>query len=115
MVATKDADGWLKGQYGLVRINDPDFVWSGELMLNPWFQLSDAEIDSLPPGDRRISDFDRYVDMIDEIEPSFEVGPMYGYWLVSACIEDGYDSKLHGKRVVFWLIHHIAEKLSKEK
>ena len=43
--ATVDHEDWAKDSYGLLTQNDPDFVWEGEIVPDPYAGLTDEECD----------------------------------------------------------------------
>ena len=47
MAATNDVPKWRKSQYGLVKRDGPDFVWSGEPILDLTDGMTDEQVDAL--------------------------------------------------------------------
>jgi hypothetical protein len=115
MVATKDTEEWHTGQYGLVHINDPDFIWTGDPLIDPTEEVSDEEWDALSNDDPRRFAFDRLVDLVESMKPCFKTDPMTGFSFIQACMQDGYTPALHGRVVLYWFIDHIARKLEANK
>lgn len=112
MVARKDTPKWPQGYYGLVRQNDPDFVWPGPLLADPLEDLSDEEIDALPEDDPRFQASDRFHKYTDQIESAFISDPLTGYAFVSACMAAGYDSDRDGSCVLKWFSNLAARRLA---
>ena len=113
MLARKDSEHWASGQYALVEKNDPDFIWSGDPLVNPLEGLSDQEVNALEKNGDPWRNFESYANRVDEIEHQFRVGPFVGYKFVRSCRDDGYDPGKHGERVLFWFVDHIARKLKR--
>lgn len=98
--ATKD--GWMmrKGDWGLVRMNDPDYWWSKTPVEDPYLGLTDAEIDKRPEPDLA---YDTFQDAVDELqnaldgrtEPMLEQG-RYNYPRFEDAIELYEAAKLAG-------------------
>jgi hypothetical protein len=106
--ATKE--GWMMkpGDFGLVYINDPDFVWSPDFMpmIDPTFDLTDEQQDVMTEEQNK--EWDVFYDRVTEIEKHFDCEPTTGYNLVSAAKEAGYDEDKHGWRFLAWLTHQMA-------
>lgn len=115
MRATKDTDKWKAGEYGLVYMNDPDFIWSGEPIEDQTADMTDDEINVLTDDDSRWISSNNHFDFVDSIEGKFVCDPMKGYRLIRACMAAGYDPHDHGYRVVSWLVNHIAKKLKESR
>ena len=110
---------WPKGYYGLVRINDPDFIWKGEPLEDPLYNMPDSEVDALPNKSLLLKKNREYFDRVEQIEKHLvtsmgeRLDIMAMYALVKACKKIGYKEKVHGYRVVAWLSHHMALKIKK--
>ncbi len=89
-ISIKDHEEWPKGQYGLVRCNDPDFVFA-------------------IPKDR-----DDEGEWYDFILYEFLMEPLTGYNFVSACMAAGWNQKEHGD-VAIWFVERILERLKKNE
>lgn len=50
--ATKNAPEWAKGEWGLVRCNDPDLIWAGEILEAPDGWGDDDKLDNDPAHQR---------------------------------------------------------------
>jgi len=110
MKAMKDAEGWKKDQFGLIRQNDPDFVWDNPGP-EPCAGMPDEEINNCPE-----EKWDRQTEWqkkVEQIEKNFISDPMTCYEFVATCMAVGYDPKKDGFNVVMWFIHYCAEKIEK--
>lgn len=94
MRAQKDGNIMEAGQYGLLRCNDPDAVWTGAPQIEP------------PEG--RPSEWGDYVDGIGEFKEALVLRPEVGWELTKAAMERGYSSDEHGL-LSFWLWDHLAK------
>lgn len=111
--ATVGHEDWPKGWYGLVRCNNPDYIWEGKPLMDPTFYMTDEQINNLSSkGERADREFFR---LVEKMEPQFEESPELGYALYTACKKDGYNEKKHGYRLMPWLVHHMAEKMKRKK
>lgn len=108
-------DDWPKGFYGLVRCNDPDFIWEGRPLIDPLFNMPGKQINSLQKNSRLLRQNRDFFDLVEKMEPQFEVSPESGYFLYKACKKDGYNEKKHGYRLLCWLVHHMALKMKRRK
>ena len=99
---------WPAGWFGLVRQNDPDFVFPGPLTVDPFAGLSDEEInaraDELAPAD---AVFDAAVRGLQA--PLATMHAVAGYELVTACQLAGYDIARDGTEIAYWLMHYLAK------
>jgi len=111
MQATKSAPEWGAGEYGLVRCNDPDFVWKSKPICDPTASMADEEIGELTNNDPRWVAGCQHFEMVTNVEPRFNTSPYEGYLLVKACMEAGYDPEKDGTRVISWLMDYLARKL----
>lgn len=115
MVSTTNCEEWPLGHYALVQQNDPDFIWKGKPIIDPLFNWDDYEINNLPDNSKEWEKSDEFYKFIESIEPKFITDTMCGFELVQTCIKEGYNIKKHGKRIIAWLMHHIAVKLENNK
>jgi len=99
--AQKGCEGWPKGWYGLVQMNDPDFIWEGEPIPEPLFRKKDEKA------------WKNWWKMLEKIECN--LGPIVGYQLVASCMQAGYRPEKHGYRVIWWLMNRIGRMLEKQK
>ncbi|WP_157644021.1 hypothetical protein [Burkholderia ubonensis] len=104
MQSQQDAQGWPKGAYGLVEINDPTVVFPGPLLKDPTAGMSDDELNALPEMPAGSDEFDQAAEALGE---KLILEAVTGHRLVQACIERGYkpteDGFLH-----FWLLQYLA-------
>lgn len=86
-VATNDTepDDWPKGWYGLVQINDPDFVFPCD------FYGSDGIDGQLPGGSSKALDY-------------FYMTPFHGHRFIEACKASGWEGHdVHGHPELWFL------------
>lgn len=105
--ATKDAQGWPKGAYGLVRENDPDLVIAATPVPDPCFGLSDDEIDAQPPS--ADDAWAAFMATVEAVEAAMPRDAMFGYKLVMGLTQAGYDPEQHCYRVACFLVHRMAQ------
>lgn len=99
--ATVDGMIMKAGDWGLVRCNDPDFVWD----FIPWPEPEEGIDEQL--------ESDWFEDWI-RFDQALECRPEIGWELVNACIKAGYDPKNDGA-VGAWLFNHLGEWLKTKK
>lgn len=99
---------WKEGQLGLVRQNDPDFVWDNPGP-DPTAGMTDEEIENLSPG--VWGESVKWMKKVEKIEETFRSDPMTSYRFVSACIAAGYDPEKDGYNVVMWFVHLAAKEV----
>jgi hypothetical protein len=106
--ATKEGWQMKPGDYGLVYMNDPDFIWPKELVpiTDPTFGLSDEEEEAMDAGAN--GKWNEFIERVDKIDGNFWCEPATGYSLVNAAKEAGYDEEKHGYRLLSWLTHQMA-------
>lgn len=109
MQAQKDGSiDWPKGAYALVDCNDP-FMVIPTLQKDPAFGLTEEEMRECFKDPK----FTIASDFFDEearktIDALPKEDPMWGYALVSACLQAGYNPGEHGYNVYYWLFNHLA-------
>ena len=108
MRSTRDVEGWPKGWYGLVRSNDPDFVWCGRMEPDPLGGMTDKEISGC--SKRVWNASSRWWRVVEGIEKSFKSDVMTSYDFVSACKRAGYRIKRDGMNVVAWFVGYVGQK-----
>jgi len=110
--ATKNGSKMKEGDWGLVRINDPDYIWSITPLLDPDDGLSDEEIIS-PFKDNNYkedSNYKEFYKAVSNIEKSLNSGSFdKAIQLGEAMKKSGYNPHKHGYRSAFWLCDHIAK------
>lgn len=103
MKAVKDHKDWPAGWYGLVRYNDPDFVFK-----------------SLPEKGLEEKDVSKWCHLIHDMEEEMrkDVDIMSCYMLVASCImagfKPGFNEEDDGFNVVAWLADYIIEKMNRK-
>ena len=113
MVSTQNAPGWPKSHYGLVRCNDPDFVWEGRPSPDPYHGLSDHGIESSPKNIHEA--FHKWSKMVEKTEEAFHGSAMDCYRFVDACKKAGYRPERDGYNVVMWFVDYAGRKLKMKK
>lgn len=110
--ATKDSPTWHIGDWGLLRCNDPDFVWAGEFVADPYAGMSDDEIEAA--SEDVAKEFERHIDAAVAFENATTYGnhPYVSYLLVDAAMKAGYAPATHGTRFAAWLVDHVARHLA---
>ena len=114
MRATVDHPEWPEGHFGLVKCNDPDFVWEGEIHYDPLDEMTDDEIEALPKDGPEWEKYWAFAKHIERIEPAFNCRPELGYQFVGACVASGYNIDEDGY-VIDWFISRIGKMLEKKK
>lgn len=94
MRSTKDHEDWPIGQFGLIQINNPAFVFPGPLVRNP--------PDGAPPPEVA-----RFYDAIHALEDVLVTDPVTGWELVEAARGVGYDRSRDGRFAV-WLMTRLC-------
>lgn len=111
-VAMKDAEDWPKGYYGLVRGNDPDFVWPPDDYIDPFSGMTDEEIEAADEKapDPRWQEWYDFASFIARIRDRFNTHPIIGWHFINACQECGYDHYYDGD-VIYWFIDRVNRRL----
>ena len=106
--ATKDGFFMKKGEWGLLRSNDPDFIWEETPTLDPTEGLTDEELDkaSVELQDAE----DNFTRAAQKFEDDLQGYPASGWELYNAALKAGYDKAKHG-RFAFWVFNHLAKHL----
>lgn len=103
---------WKKGEWGLIKSNDPTFRWTTTPTPNPTWGMSEKEeddwIEAQPDGspEKVRAEFLGFEG--DFHEQFSSCTAMEGYRLVSAAIEKGYDPAVHGG-FAYWFFDFIGE------
>lgn len=102
--ATKHDEEWPQNHWGLVRCNNPDFIWESEPMLDPYHGLSDDEINMQTlAGNPLFKEWDK---RSDEFRDALFCDPKTGHQLVEDAKAAGYteaDGNLSD-----WLFHRMG-------
>ncbi len=110
MRATKDAwdkepKEWRKDEWGLIKMNDPAFVWTKTPAVDPLFDVPDDKLDN---HSFDTPEYKAFNDAVCDLEDAMQVDPMTGYNLITAAKTDGYDPDVHGYRFSSWLVHRMG-------
>lgn len=106
---------WAKDSYGLLTMNDPDFVWAGEIIPDPYAGLTDEECDQkdkedpigmLAKSERFIKAFEAFRNCII-MDGNWMV---HSYKLINAAKEAGYDAD--GYDFHSWFINFLSKKVT---
>lgn len=95
--ATVGIEEWPEGYYGLVRCNDPDFIWKTRPRPEPPESDQDA--------------WAKWAKEAEEFEECLNGDAMTGWFLVDACKRAGYDPDEYGYRIAYWLFGKLGEKI----
>ena len=87
--------------------DSPDFVWTIQPIIDPWFELTDEEIDT-----NELGKFEHY---LCKFEENMKSDPFSGFKLVQSAKSAGYDEDKHGPRFLAWLFHYLAVYLATHK
>lgn len=108
MRATKDTKHWPLDWFGLVKFNDPMFVFKGPLRLDPCHGLSEDDLDWMP---EHPEGYDEYATLAEELTNVKLDSLVATHEFVQACLDAGYHPKEHGYKLGYWLGHHLAQQL----
>lgn len=106
VLATKDGAVMKAGNYGLLRINDPDFIFTVKPVKDKFYHLSDEEINHLPLVDF-LSNTRKLGEVHYSIYDSLKCSPEIGYKLYCSCIKTGY--KEDDDTLEYWLINKMGQ------
>lgn len=93
--ATKDGMEMLKGQWGLLQRDDPDFIWT----VTPWPEPEypdDMLDENSPEAKAAFDEWDRWQQDVQRFKRFFHVTPELGWSLIEAAKERGYDPETSG-------------------
>lgn len=103
--AQKDGDVMKRGQFGLGRMNGPDFIFDQPPEVEP------------PCSD--VDDYKKEWKTWSACARIFHDGlrsdPVTGWALVNACEKAGYGVEKDGSRVGFWLFDHLGKHMKATK
>ena len=109
--ATENGNYMNRGDWGLVRCNDPDYIWSINPVRDPADGLTDEQIDTLTDGV-----FEGYDRAVKNLEESLNKGCFdKAVWLGTSMKQAGYRPKKHGYRGACWLCNYLAKFLETAK
>ena len=106
----RDGDQMKRGDWGLVRINNPVFVWQDDPRKDPGRGLSEAEQEAY---DNSLSaeEFQASLDRDRHFKSIFAgCSPYIGWSLMQACIDAGY--QIGEGAVEFWLEDHLTRHIA---
>lgn len=106
--STKDTAEWPLGWFGLVRCNDPAFVFKGPLRQDPCEGLTEDDLDVMP---EHPEGYDEFESVAQELSGVQFARPYQAYEFIAACLNSGYDPKVHGYEHGFWLANHLAKQI----
>lgn len=90
-------DEWPQGHWGLVRSNEPDFVWASTPTPDPLHGVPDDQWEAWIDANRGTPAYDRAMDTApDDFVAALICGPGIGWELVNASIPFGYDPEESG-------------------
>jgi hypothetical protein len=105
--ATKNGSYMKKGNWGLVRYDNPDFIWSITPVCDPSSGLSDEQIDALPKEvDKQ---YEQYEKAVKNLRKSLNKG------CFDHCVSLGEAMKKSGWKPEkdgfgpYWLCHYIGQ------
>lgn len=117
--ARLDSDSMKAGDWGLVRQNDPDFVWRKPAPgpLDPLYGLTEEEERKIPKEDPRWETSSKWTRLVDglKLKPSKGYNSHYPnvyYELVAGGISAGYNPNTDGN-FNFWLFQRMGELVNK--
>lgn len=88
-VARKENDIWPKGEYGLIRSNDPDFIFKTTPFMDPMSGFTDDEMNN---ASQELKDQqDEWFKKVGEFAEELVTDPRTGYDLVAAAMVAGYN------------------------
>ena len=108
MKATKTStfNEWKQDEYGLVRCNDPDFIFTCQPMENPYSGLSDEEVDLKLKEDEAISgSYFEFLDKASDLEASLKGNIQQSVELWEAATKAGFNGEMC---IDEWLLDKMA-------
>jgi hypothetical protein len=107
--ARREGNAMKLGEWGRVRLDNPDFIWSGRPLVDPTIRMSDEEYEAYRErtGVGPVTDMDRR-DRSRHLADAFAGRDVIVAWrLVQARIKAGFDPD--GRiGVLHWLDDHLA-------
>lgn len=99
-IGTKDApDEWPVGHYGVVKMNDPLFVFPPV---------------PTPPDDDESPELTPFDSMVIDISGRIGFSLSEGYEFTTACIAAGYSPETHGYNVLWWFFERVYLQLNNQ-
>ncbi len=109
--ATKTDGDWEAGAYGLITSNDPDFIWKGNLVPDPFVCMTDNEIKFA--DEQMIHQHNDHIDCVKEFQNCIISKSNWmntSYDLIACAKEVGYDPAT--KRFASWFIGYLGKKIT---
>jgi hypothetical protein len=103
--ATVDGSYMKAGQWGLVEINDPTFVWDFRPIPDPTAGMSEDEEEEF--YETQTEAVERLIAHEREFRDVLLCSPVTGWSLINACISSGFSPREHGL-VDHWLLNHLG-------
>lgn len=102
--ATQDGSYMMKGDWGLVRVNDPDVIFTTDPMVDPSQNMSDEEVNAL--SNEEYHKVDSFYVKLSEFREELEMSPGVGHHLVEKAKQNGYDGSTNFE---YWLFTKLGE------
>lgn len=100
------------GDYALLYRGDFLFAWDNQLLVDPWHNLSDDDLDKLSDDDPLNNQFFAFIGWIETIQNKVVLDPRAGYTLYKTCLDVGYKPSKNGYNLVFWMMNYIGRKVA---
>lgn len=116
--STVDHEDWAKDSYGLLIVNDPEFVWKGEIVPDPYAGLIDEECDQKDKEDpigmkEKSKRFDDAVIAFRDCISMDSHWMKHSYNLINSAKEAGYDPDNYNFER--WFINFLSKKIVFQK
>ena len=116
MRARRDGNDWMKGEWGLIKCNDPTFRWTLTPTPNPTWGMTeeeeeawDANVEKGSPEENRSMWPMFSPDEYDAFTSGFfECGANTGYDLITAAMKVGYNPD-DGPLFPYWFFDYLGE------
>ena len=107
---TASVRGWPFQWFGLVRRNDPDYVFPFEgLFIDLTRGMSDKDLDAIRVESVEWESYKKFSQYVQRCRSYFMASPQAGWALVNACIAAGYS--VSDGDVVWWVLDRIARRV----
>lgn len=107
MISRSNHPDWPVGHYGLVRCNDPDFVFKEKPVADPG---KGVNLD-LEKNSKIYAAWEIWAAETESMETKFTCSPELGHALYKACLKAGWRPKRDGLRLMYWLRNYMGIKL----
>jgi len=109
--ATQDGSIMKKDDWGIVKSNSPDYIWSITPVSDPCDGLSEEQEDALPQDS-----FEEFYKAVENLEEALDSGGFdCAIHLGRSMTAAGYNPEIHGYRSAYWLCNHLAKFLKTAK